>query len=95
VQYLWGIVSQMLFYATPVIYFTQSLDDATTIGRGLTAIATYGPTGAFITAFHNVLYDGRFPSAEVIVYLVVLAVTSFAVGNWIFSRLSPRFAEEM
>ena len=95
VQYLWGIVSQVLFYATPVIYFTQSLPQDTTIGQVLKAIATYGPTGAFITAFHNVLYDGRFPSLALIGYLAVLAVASFAVGSWIFSRLSPRFAEEM
>jgi len=94
VQYLWGIVSQVLFYATPVIYFAQSLPDVP-VGRAMKAIANFGPTGAFITAFHNVLYDGRFPSGSKVAYLAVLAVLTFAIGTWIFTKLSPRFAEEM
>jgi ABC-type polysaccharide/polyol phosphate export permease len=95
VQYLWGIVSQVLFYATPVIYFTQTLPDHLAVGRILKTIATLGPTGAYITAFHNVLYDGRFLSSGKIAYLGLLAVASFAIGTWIFNKLSPRFAEEM
>jgi len=94
VQYLWGILSQILFYATPVIYFTAALP-AVPVGRALKAVATFGPTGAFITAFQNVLYDGRFPSGSKIAYLAVLAAASFALGAWIFSKLSPHFAEEM
>ena len=94
VQYLWGIVSQVLFYATPVLYFTQSLPDVA-VGRAMKSIATFGPTGAFITAFHDLLYNGRFPSGPKIAYLAVLAVASFAIGAWIFGKLSPRFAEEM
>ena len=95
VQYLWGILSQVLFYATPVIYFTQALPQHLLVGRILKGIATFGPTGAFITAFHNVLYDGRLPGAGKFLYLVLLAVSTFAIGTWIFNRLSPRFAEEM
>ena len=52
VQYLWSIVSQLLFYATPVIYFIPLIKlDA------LRNVANYGPTGSFIVAFHDVLYD--------------------------------------
>lgn len=94
VQYLWGILSQVLFYATPVIYFPASLPPVL-MGRIMKKIATFGPTGSFITSFHNVLYDGRLPSAGHVLYLVVLAAASFALGTAIFNRLSPRFAEEM
>lgn len=94
VQYLWGILSQVLFYATPVIYFPASLPPVL-MGRIMKKIATFGPTGSFITSFHNVLYDGRLPSASHVLYLVVLAAASFALGTAIFNRLSPRFAEEM
>jgi ABC-type polysaccharide/polyol phosphate export permease len=94
VQYLWGIVSQVLFYATPVIYFTANLPDVA-VGRAMKAIANFGPTGAFIVAFHNLLYDGRIPSTERWAYMTILAAVSFVLGSWIFSRLSPRFAEEM
>ena len=41
VNYLWGILAQILFYATPVIY------DPASVGEPwLTIIANYGPTGA-------------------------------------------------
>jgi ABC-type polysaccharide/polyol phosphate export permease len=90
VNYLWGILSQILFYATPVIY-----NPATLTLRPLKILATYGPTGGFITAIHNIVYDARVPSAGRMLELLVLGVGTFMIGLWIFNRLSPRFAEEM
>ncbi len=90
VNYLWGILSQILFYATPIIYNPATID--LTILRWL---SNYGPTGSFITAAHNVMYDLRIPGAGRLVQLVVLGVGTFALGVWVFNRLSPRFAEEM
>lgn len=90
VMYLWGILSQLLFYATPVIYFPARIGlDA------MRAVALYAPTGAFVVSFHAVLYDGKMPSLERWGYMIALALGSFALGVRIFSRLSPRFAEEM
>lgn len=94
VQYLWTILSQMLFYVTPVIYFTSGLPDVL-VGRVLKGVANWGPTGSYIVAFHNLLYDGRMPPALLLLYLFGLAIVTFALGSWIFGRLSPRFAEEM
>jgi ABC-type polysaccharide/polyol phosphate export permease len=91
VNYLWGIVSQLLFYSTPIIY------DATNpkIPRPLRLFAAHGPTGSFVTAVRNVAYELRMPSARDFGILTVYALTSFLFGNFVFSRLSPRFAEEM
>jgi len=94
VQYLWTILSQMLFYVTPVIYFTAGLPDVL-VGRILKSVANWGPSGGFIVAFHNLFYDGRMPPALLLLYLAGLAIVTFALGMWIFGRLSPRFAEEM
>ncbi|HNJ96809.1 MAG TPA: ABC transporter permease [Ilumatobacteraceae bacterium] len=90
VQYLWSIVTQVLFYATPVVYFPQIIS-----ADALRAVSQYGPTGAFINLFHEVLYDGRMPTLLQWIYVVALATTSFVVGSAVFARLSPRFAEEM
>lgn len=90
VNYLWGILSQILFYATPIIYNPATLDVP-----ALKLIATYGPTGSFITAIHNVVYDLRVPSTGRLLQLVVMSFVTFAIGAWVFNRLSPRFAEEM
>jgi len=94
VQYLWTILSQILFYMTPVIYFTSLLPDVL-VGRVLRSVANWGPTGSYTRAFHNLFYDGRMPPALLLLYLAGLAIVTFSLGMWIFGRLSPRFAEEM
>jgi len=90
VNYLWGILSQILFYATPIIY-----NPATIEVSALRWVANYGPTGSFITAIHNVVYDLRMPGTGRLVQLFVMSFGTFFVGSWVFNKLSPRFAEEM
>ena len=90
VNYLWGILSQILFYATPVIYDARNLTLTS-----LKVLANYGPTGSFITAIHNIVYDLRIPSNGRLLELAVLGIGTFFIGLWAFSKLSPRFAEEM
>ena len=84
----------MLFYTTPVIYFTDALPDVL-VGRLLDKVANYGPTGSYIVAFHNLFYDGRWPTGWLLLQLAAMAVFAFALGMWTFGKLSPRFAEEM
>lgn len=91
VNYLWGIVSQLLFYATPIIYDANRPD----IPRSLRLIAAHGPTGSFVTAVRHVMYDLTMPSLRDMGILVVYALTAFWFGTFAFGRLSPRFAEEM
>ncbi|MCU1393905.1 MAG: putative polysaccharide transporter permease protein [Ilumatobacteraceae bacterium] len=90
VNYLWGILSQIIFYATPVIYDVRTLQLVP-----LKVVAEYGPTGSFITAIHNIVYDLRMPSGIRLMELVVLSVGTFFIGLAVFNRLSPKFAEEM
>ena len=90
VNYLWTILSQILFYTTPVIY------NPATIELGiLRLLSNYGPTGSFITASHNIMYDLHIPSIGRLAQLAVLGLGTFYLGAWVFNRLSPRFAEEM
>lgn len=90
INYLWGILSQILFYATPIIY-----NPATINLRALVLIANYGPTGSFITSIHNIVYDLRVPGIGRLLELAVIGITTFFFGLWVFNRLSPHFAEEM
>lgn len=90
VNYLWGILVQLLFYATPIIYFPAVVQLDL-----LKKAANWGPTGTYVTAFHELLYDGRMPALGRWVYMAGLAALCLAGGSWTFNRLSPRFAEEM
>ncbi|HEX3088128.1 MAG TPA: ABC transporter permease, partial [Ilumatobacteraceae bacterium] len=55
INYLWTIVSQLLFYATPIIYDANNPN----IPRLLQLIAAHGPTGSFISAVRDVMYNLR------------------------------------
>lgn len=90
VNYLWSILAQVLFYSTPIIYTVSQIEYA-----AIRAVATYGPTGSFITAVHQVMYDMRMPSELRLLQLAVMSFGMFFFGAWVFNRLSPRFAEEM
>jgi ABC-type polysaccharide/polyol phosphate export permease len=90
VNYLWGIASQVLFYSTPILY-----DPAIIEVGWLRAWTNWGPTGSFVRAIHELLYDLRMPGVGRWIHLAVVSFTMFAIGAWIFNRLSHRFAEEM
>jgi ABC-type polysaccharide/polyol phosphate export permease len=90
VNYLWGIVAQMLFYATPIIWVPSQIENET-----LRQLTNFVPTGSFIKASHEIMYDNTMPELARWAYLTVVSVVVFAVGSTIFARLSPRFAEEL
>jgi ABC-type polysaccharide/polyol phosphate export permease len=90
INYLWGIVAQVLFYASPIIYVVGQVPDPR-----VDQVAEWGPTGSFVTASHEILYDNVFPSLERWGYIAVWAFVMFGLGAWVFARLSPRFAEEI
>ena len=90
INYLWGIVAQLLFYASPIIFVIGQVPSPF-----VNKWAAWTPTGAFVTAAHEILYDNMFPSIERWAYITVWGVVAAAVGAWVFSRLSPRFAEEI
>ena len=91
VNYLWGILAQLLFYATPIIYDANN----PRIPRSLRLVAAHSPTGSFITAVRNVMYDLTMPSLRDFAVIVGYSLAAFAFGTYVFTRLSPRFAEEM
>lgn len=90
VNYLWGIVAQLLFYASPIIFVIGQVPSPV-----VNKWAAWTPTGAFVTASHELLYDNVFPSLARWSYIAVWGIVAFAFGAWIFNRLSPRFAEEI
>lgn len=90
INYLWTIAAQLLFYTTPIIYQPDFIEVP-----WLRALTNWGPTGSFIRASHEILYDGRMPGVGRWLHLTIVSVAVFAIGSLIFQRLSPRFAEEM
>jgi ABC-type polysaccharide/polyol phosphate export permease len=81
-----GIVLQMLFYATPILYPLTFVPEA---WRGALAA---NPLGYFAERLREVLLiQPGFAAGDAVAALACLAV--FAAGLWMFKRLSPYFED--
>lgn len=94
-SYLWGIVVQGWFFATPIVYppdfAERQLADHATIFR----IYDHQPMAVVVRIYRNLLYDLRVPELVDFGLLTVYAVSALFVGWWIFDRFEGRFAEEL
>ena len=89
INYLWGIVAQLLFYSSPIIFVPSQVPS-----EAVRFVSNWGPTGSFVRASQRILYDGQMPGLERWAHIATFSIATFAIGAWIFNKLSPRFAEE-
>jgi ABC-type polysaccharide/polyol phosphate export permease len=91
--YLWSIFVQIWFFLTPIVYQTGLVTDR--LPGWVNVIYNANPMAVFVDAYRHVLYHLTWPTSKQIVYLLLFSVVSMAGGLSVFSRLSPRFAEEV
>jgi ABC-2 type transport system permease protein len=91
--YLWGIFTQLWFFATPIVYVANTVSDR--LPRAGALLYEGNPMNVFSRAFRSLLYELRLPSWKQVTYLAIVSSLVLAFGLWIFNRLSPRFAEEL
>ena len=98
VQHLVGILLQLWFYATPIVYPISVVKErADVLGVSVPLRTIYGlnPMVRLVEAYRDCLYDLRLPPAKDLGYLIVVAAVSLAVGLYAFNRLEPKLAEEL
>ncbi|HSJ19323.1 MAG TPA: ABC transporter permease [Nocardioidaceae bacterium] len=94
-QHLLGLILQVWFYSAPIVYpITLVQDEIGTTGWKIT-LYNLNPLTRFVEAFRDVLYDMRFPPVDHLLYLVVVSFAMLLAGQWVFSRLEGRLAEEL
>lgn len=89
VQHFVGILFQIWFYLTPVLYPVSEVPDRARSLYGL------NPMVGFVEAFRDCLYHVRLPSFARLGSLLLVSVFSFVVGLWVFNRMEGRLAEEL
>ncbi|HZO05106.1 MAG TPA: ABC transporter permease, partial [Solirubrobacterales bacterium] len=97
VAIIWTVVSQVLFYATPVLYPLTVLKDQT-----LERLMLINPLAPIFTEVQGWVINPDEPTAANIAggwyYLlpaVFLYIATCAFSVWIFNRDAPRIAEEL
>jgi lipopolysaccharide transport system permease protein len=91
--YLWGIVLQVWFFATPIVYPPSLLESK--LPSWAYTLLSLNPMFIFSAAFRATLYDGTAPGAKSVIGLAVISFATLFLGWKIFERLAQRFAEEL
>lgn len=91
-NYLWTILTQLWFFATPIIYTEDRLRN---VDEWVREVLKWNPMAVFIRGFRAMLYDGRFAGWDNLGLCVTFAAVALLAGWTVFLRLSRRFAEEL
>ena len=99
VRPIWEVVAQALFYATPVIYVIDKVEEA---HRSWARVLMWNPLSAIVTQARHAVISPQIHSAShaiggaprLAIPLGIVLVT-FALGFWSFNRAAPRIAEQL
>lgn len=88
-QHFIGIILQLLFYATPIVYSQDS------IPSGFQWILKYNPMTYIINAYRDIFYYKKAIQIQPIIFMLFLGATSVFVGLKFFEKLQRGFAEQL
>ena len=89
IQYIWAVVLQIGFFATPVIY------PLSVFPPNLLKVLSCNPLAQVIFIARDITLYSKAPNTASFAFVIVIAFVTLAIGYAIFSRLEPRFAEEL
>ncbi|WP_448074163.1 ABC transporter permease [Georgenia yuyongxinii] len=100
-QHFVGILFQVWFYLTPIVYPVSLVaDQSERIGPlfgSVTLLDLYllNPIGKFAEVFRNLLYDNRWPDLSTALIAVAWSLGAFFLGYAIFKRSEKGLAEAL
>lgn len=89
IQYIWALVLQVGFFATPVIYPLNVFPPY------LQKILSYNPLAQVIFLSRDVTLYSKEPNLASFAFVIFIAMIILGIGYAIFLRLEPKFAEEL
>jgi ABC-type polysaccharide/polyol phosphate export permease len=94
VEHLLQVVIMAWFFVTPIIYPLEQITKNESLPPFALSLYFFNPMASFVQLYRNAFLGT--PLGEINVWPgVVLALGMFGVGLWTFSRLEPRFADEL
>ena len=88
-QHILGIIMQLLFYATPIVY---SMDSVPANFRWLVKI---NPMSYLIESYRAIFYNKTLPDFENLAKSFIMGIILCLIGYCVFKKLEKRFAEEL
>ena len=86
---IWEVLTSVLFFCSPIIY------PLSIVPGYLMPYYVLNPITQFIVIYRHLMVAGTLPSMASIAGIIVIAILAWLIGNYAFSRLQRRFAEEV
>jgi ABC-2 type transport system permease protein len=93
VSYLWAILIQVWFFATPIVYSPSLLEEQAP--EWINNVLKLNPMNGFVEMYRRLLYDAAAPGWRTMLGLVAISLVSLVLGWMIFHRMSRRLPEEV
>jgi ABC-type polysaccharide/polyol phosphate export permease len=87
------IVTQVWFFATPIVYPPSLLEERAP--TWIYNILQFNPMNGFVEVYRRLLYDGAAPGLTTMAGLIAISFASLTIGWTIFHRMSRRLPEEV
>ena len=84
IQYLYGVFTTMLMYATPIFYTPDILGDKAWIFN-------FNPMYYYVTYFRSVVISGVIPDLNFHIIMFGMSVIMFAIGCWMYKKYNYKF----
>ena len=84
-----GILMQLLFYATPIVYAINAVPSQ------LQWIVRINPMSYLIDGYRNIFYNKTAPDFQGLLIALAMGIALTIIGFLIFKKLEKRFAEEL
>ena len=84
IQYLYGVFTTALMYATPIFYTTDIMGDKAWIFY-------LNPLYYYVTYFRSVVIDGVIPSLAYHGVMLGVSLLLFAIGCWMYKKYNYKF----
>ncbi len=98
-QPIWDVVLQALYYATPILY---PIDKLQNVPEWVPKAIMYNPLSVIVEQMRHAVFDPNAPSAaeaiggyaQLMVPIGIMFAT-FGLGFWVFNRTAPEVAENL
>lgn len=88
-QHILGILMQLLFYATPIVYSMDS------VPGNFKWLLKLNPMSYLIEGYRAIFYNKTMPSFSGLSRAFIMGIILCVIGYFIFKKLEKRFAEEL
>lgn len=89
IEFLWGVISTMWMYATPIIYSTKMLENGG--AKWLADLMQFNPMYHYVTFLRTIIIDGCSPAISEYFICAFCSLIMLVIGGTVFRKTQDQF----